>query len=377
VDVQVHTAQLHSALERGLHAMEHFGFLGSLDAVYLYGEGTALTLTFDGGIRTLVLRVAGSVVTSGGIQLPLERFATIIARLPATVVRLNTDASGQQIQMTSHNLDLTLRGKAISAAPALPSPVRWIALGHCSAQALANALEQVGYAIGQNERRPALNGTCFQVRSSQLLLTAADGFRLAHTGLVLHTPAEQPQDLIIGRNDVTILISLLNWVWSAVAILALPSSGTILIHTADVDYAFRAMHEEYPDLSRSVPGIPNTSAVIATQSLRDMVQLIGCLGFLEGYGVFLELVPNTSSAPGRVILTASTAEGVSVRGICEGLVEGQPRSFRLNTTYVMDALAVIRTTHVCIEMAEHENVLFLRPIGFPDDWHLIMPMKQP
>ena len=378
MDMQVHTEHLRNALERVQRATEEFGSRGSLGIVHLYGAGNAITLTMDGEVRFLALRSIGRVARAGGILLSLSDLATLIAPLPATVIRLEVDPPGRELQITSPGLVITMQGTAAPDCPTLPSAAGWCTVGRCAAQVLHDAIEQVRYATGTNDRRPVLNGARLQVHDAQASLSAADGSRLAHTAILLYEPAPQAHDLTIARNDLYALSRILNGTYEAATIQISPSGNTLMVATSCATYTCDTVEGEYPDLSRFVPGVPDAYAEVATQALREAIQIVSCLGYLADYGcITLELVPESPLAAGRVVLNATATDGDSVRAICEGPVEGQARTYRLNSIFVRDALAAIRTEHFRIEVAATDGPLYLRPVGFPEDWHLIMTMQQP
>jgi hypothetical protein len=76
----------------------------------------------------------------------------------------------------------------------MPSSAQWTPLGRYSAQALHHAIEQVRYAAGTDKRRPVMNGARLRVHGAQASLSAADGFRAAHTEILLAEPSAQAHD---------------------------------------------------------------------------------------------------------------------------------------------------------------------------------------
>ena len=360
MDVQVHTAHLHNALERIQLAAKHFGYLGSPGTVHLHSEGTAISLTIDGAMRKLSLRTTGSVARTGGILLPLSDVATMIAQLPATVIRLEVDPPGRQLTITSPGLVITLQGQAPLDVPTMLSSVQWFTLGRCSAHALHHAIEQVRYAIGTNERRPVLNGARLQVHGAQASLSAADGFRVAHTEILLTEPAQHAHDLIIPRDDLYALDSILNGTREAATLRVSPSGSIMMFSTSWADYACDTIEGEYPDISRFVPSAPETYAEVITQSLREAIQIIMCLGYLADRGcIALELVPVSPLATSHVIVKATATDGDAVRSTCEGLVHGQARSSWLNSIFLRDSLEAIRTEYIHIEVTGTNGPIYL------------------
>ncbi len=88
----------------------------------------------------------------------------------------------------------------------------------------------------------------------------------------------------------------------------------------------------------------------------------------------LQVVPSETNGVGRLIITATSTEHGDNVSELDTTVDGQPLEVAFNARYLIDALSVIDTAQVTLELRDANSPGVIRPVGGGDFVHVLMPM---
>jgi DNA polymerase-3 subunit beta len=88
----------------------------------------------------------------------------------------------------------------------------------------------------------------------------------------------------------------------------------------------------------------------------------------------LEIVPGGELAPGRITLTATSAEVGDNVGEIDAVIEGEEMEIAFNAKYLIDVLSVVDAAQVALETTTSSSPGVIKPVGSEDFTHVIMPM---
>ncbi len=162
------------------------------------GDQISLTTTnLDLGIRC---RTKAAVSEPGAITLPVRKLASIIREMPSLEVELES-YSNNQAKITSGTSLFRVMGIAADEFPPLPT----FADQHSyllRQDDLARMLRSVSYAQSTDETRYIMNGVFFSFEDQQLTLVATDGRRLAIISKEVEVAEENAGHLILPAKTV-------------------------------------------------------------------------------------------------------------------------------------------------------------------------------
>jgi DNA polymerase-3 subunit beta len=169
------------------------------------GKISLTTTNLDLGIRC---QVAAEIKQPGGITLPVRKLADIVRELSGSDVEVEA-SEGNQALIRSGNSKFRIMGLGKENFPPLPQfdDNRTYTLAQSQ---LLTMLKRVSYAQSQDETRHILNGVYFDFHSSQLVLAATDGRRLAVTQHPLQSTENGEGKIILPGKTVAELLRLLD-----------------------------------------------------------------------------------------------------------------------------------------------------------------------
>ena len=88
----------------------------------------------------------------------------------------------------------------------------------------------------------------------------------------------------------------------------------------------------------------------------------------------MQVVPGGEGDVGRLIITATSPEHGDNVSEMDVTVEGEPIEVAFNARYLIDALSVIDTAQVTLELRDPTSPGVIRPVGGGDFVHVFMPM---
>jgi DNA polymerase-3 subunit beta len=215
--------------------------------------------------------VSAEVAQAGAITADGQLLYEIARKLPA----------GQQVTMTLADGRLGVSaGRARSKLPTLPvSDFPLIRMDAPSAsfelpaKALARAIGQVRFAIGDQPARPYLSGIYIHAAADGLRLAATDSLRLAATRIDLPEGAEKLKGAILPAKFIAELARLLGEQEDSTATLAL-SDRLVTASLDDITLTGKLIEGNYPQYERIIPQA-NTHVIVAdADALADAVDRV-------------------------------------------------------------------------------------------------------
>jgi DNA polymerase III subunit beta len=244
----------------------------------------------------------------------------------------------------------------------------------------ATLKEMIGAVIeaaGDDVQHPVFTGVLVQVRGRQLTLVAADRQRLALRRDTLGSDAGERQDIIIPAQTLSDLTRILPA--QGRVVMAVTARRSQVIFTTDqLQLSSRLIEGKFPDYTQILPREHATLAVVGTATLASLVREVW--PFAEGGKdvVVLSLKGGAGESldPGQLVLEASAQDlGDTTRHI-SATVDGPDQQIIYDIRHVRDALDVIRTPEVAIELTSEARPGVIRPVGGVEFVTVITPFTR-
>jgi len=370
-------------LARGLsvvsRAVSSRSTLPVLANVMLRTEDAGLKLTATNLEIGITYWVPGKIETDGATTVPAKLLTDLVNSLPAgDRVDLELQA-GDVLHLRCGRFESHIKGIDADEFPAIGAagerPTTRIAQN-----VLRRALAETAFAAASDEARPILTGVLAKFEGDQLTLAAADGFRLAIRTLSLTDTTTRAAWIVPARTLVEVAHSLPSTPGLPVTLSGTAGDHQLHVALGDVEISSRLIDGQFPDYERIIPSDSATSVILGTADLLRATRVAAVFARDNANVIRLECTPppeDGTPALGHVLVKATSAEMGDNVGQLDASVRGNAGQISFNGRYLRDALEVIGSPQVALQLTGDQRPGVLRPVGEFETGHLqiIMPMR--
>jgi DNA polymerase-3 subunit beta len=237
-------------------------------------------------------------------------------------------------------------------------------------------INQVVFAASTDITRGPLQGVFTTFSGDTLTLTASDAYRLSVRSAKLASPSVADFSVLIPSRTVAELGRILPDDDSVVAITVTPNRGQILFHLENLDFLATLMNESFVNYKQIIPKEFKTRVVANTSELQKAVKIAGFFARDGSSMLKLNMTPGDSGA-GTITVSAEAQDIGDNDSVVDAVVAGDGMQIGFNSKYVADALNVMNSSQVALELTGPTHAGVLRPVDGADFLHVIMPVTVP
>jgi len=318
--------------------------------------------------------IAARIEQDGSTTVPARTFSDLVSTLPADQVMLSLDTRTQTLNVrggTSTN-DI----KCIDAQEFPPSPpVDLDGAVQLNVADFREMIQQVAFAASTDEARPVLMGVLLQADKDKLTLAAADGFRLSVRKATLSTPAPAPMTAIIPARSLMELARVAPDGEETLQMAIPKMRNQVVFRAKDVEVTSQLIDGAFPDYQQIIPRKYTTRTLVSTAALLKACKQAEIFA-REGSNVARINIKSASgqAQASELEISATSEETGKNETVVEATVDGGGVLIAFNVKYMREALEVIKTPNVALEMTAANAPGVLRPVGDDQFLHVIMPM---
>jgi DNA polymerase III subunit beta len=317
--------------------------------------------------------IPARIEQNGSTTVPARTFSDLVSTLPADQVMLSLDTRTQTLNVrggTSTN-DI----KCIDAQEFPPAAgVDLDGAMQLNVAEFREMIQQVAFAASTDEARPVLMGVLLQAEKDKLTLAAADGFRLSVRHAKLSSPAPAPISVIIPARSLTELARVAPDGDETLQMAIPKMRNQVVFRAKDVEVTSQLIDGTFPDYQQIIPRKHSTRTLVATNALLKACKQAEIFA-REGSNVArVNIKSGGSGQPGELEISAISEETGKSETIVEASVDGGGVLIAFNVKFLREALEVMKTPNVAIEMTAANAPGVLRPVGDDNFLHVIMPM---
>ena len=342
------------------------------------GDGLRLVATnLD---LTVSRRLRATVSTAGRTTVPARLLADYVALLDrGKQVSLSLTSSGHKLHLACDRYEANIATLPADDFPTTPTVDGTIRI-EVDGAVLKTAIDQVVFAAAPDDTRPVLAGVLLRLETGQLTLAAADGFRLAIRTLSLTDTTTRAAWIVPARTLVEVAHSLPSTPGLSVTLSGTAGDHQLHVALGDVEISSRLIDGQFPDYERIIPSDSATSVILGTADLLRATRVAAVFARDNSNIVRLECTPppeDGTPALGQVLVKATSAEMGDNVGQLDASVRGNAGQISFNGRYLRDALEVIGSPQVDLQLTGDQRPGVLRPVGELETGHLqiIMPMR--
>jgi DNA polymerase-3 subunit beta len=317
--------------------------------------------------------IPARVEQPGATTVPARTFLDLVGALPADQVMLSLDKRTQTLNVrggTSTN-DI----KCIDAQEFPPSqPVDLDGAMQLKVSDFREMIQQVAFAASTDEARPVLMGVLLLAEKDKLTMAAADGFRLSVRHALLPTPAPSPITAIIPARSLNELARVAPDGEEMLQMAIPKMRNQVVFRARDVEVTSQLIDGTFPDYQQIIPRKHSTRTVVSTTALLKACKQAEIFA-REGSNVArVNIKSGGTGQASELEISAMSEETGKNETIVEATVDGGGVLIAFNVKFLREALEVIKTPNVAIEMSAANAPGVLRPVGDDNFLHVIMPM---
>jgi DNA polymerase III subunit beta len=325
---------------------------------------------------SITVWVKASVVEAGEITVPARLLTDFVSSLSASdTVHLALDDSNLALNVKSGRFEANIRGILAEDFPTVPQVTHPLNVAHIASNTLREAISQVSIAASGDETRPVLTGIFTKFEGGEITMASADGFRMAVRTSNLAREVDNNFSVLLPARAMQELARILPDDESEVEITTTANKSQALFKAEGVNFTSSLIEGNFPNYREIIPKQYVTRTVINTAQLVRAVKIASLFAKGDGsYIVRIGVQPGEGLAPSSLIITANAVEVGDNQSVLEATVNGGMAQIAFNVNLLKEALEVITTSEVAIELQSPANPGVIKPVGKDDYTHVLMPM---
>lgn len=326
--------------------------------------------------------IGAKVETEGAITVPARVLADYVGSLPPERVDMAVDVRSQTLNLHCARYEAHIRGIDATEFPLIPTDGdgRRISL---DPRLFRSMVEQVVFAAATDDSRPVLTGVYTRLEPTEdgavLTLAAADGFRLAVREEQVQAELSETLTMIVPARSLSELSRIIGGLSEEdlekpLVVSVTANRNQVLFQLPNVLVVSQLIDLTFPDYKAIIPKTHTTRIVVDRQAFHHAVKQAAIFARTAANVARLQIVPGTELAPGRLTVTASSAELGDNVGELDASVEGAQMEIAFDTRYLSDVLSVMDTPQVVVDTIDPSSPGVFRPAGKSNFLAVVMPI---
>ena len=328
--------------------------------------GAGLSLTGYNMETAITYLIDADVSDPGQCILPAKLFGDIIRRLPEGPVTVVVD-DNFKVSIRAGYASFTISAESADDYPELPDVSTGKAI-RIPQIALKELIGGTIFAVSENQGRPIHTGVKFEVREESVSAIAVDGFRLARRTYHTAEPTGRDLNFVVPAAGLKEVEKILSDPEGDVAF----TLGTkhILYQVGNATLVCRLLEGEFLDWRKVVPMNCPIKLVAHVSDLASSVERVGLI-VSEKYKSPVRCIFSNQVLNMRTSTTIGAAEDR-----CAIAGDGKELEIGFNVRYLADALKVVPSEEVTLELTNGLSPIVLTPVDDKVDFaYMILPVR--
>lgn len=356
----ISSGELMSGLSAVIGAVPSKATLPILETVLFESEGDKLKLCATDLEVSIIEYVSAEVSEEGSIAIPARRLLETLRQLPDIPVTFEVDERSH-IKFKTDKGTYKLVGEKGDEFPEIPNLDDGLKI-KTSTEGLKNALKKTGFAVSNDDLRPAMMGVYFQLGTEESKIVATDGHRLVRL-IRRDIVSPEPREFIAPEKSLNLTIKTLDGDETEITVsedhVRFKSGNTILVT--------RLINEQYPNYESVIPRENDKELKVSREQMLATVKRVSVFASSTTKQMRLSLQPNILNISAEDIDMSSEAkESIS----CE--YENEEMEIGFNAKYLADVLNNIDDPEVVFEFSTPNRAGIVRPSVQDDDEDMLM-----
>ncbi len=310
--------------------------------------------------------VNAEIQEPGAVTLPARILLEVISNLPEALVTIEVD-DASTAKITCERSDYAIRGLPAEEFPAVPE-VDEGAKFTIKQDALKRVIEQTSFAASADETRPILTGALFVLAPDRLHVVATDTHRLALTEAEGNVQAEEEYRVIVPVRALSELARVLDEA-AEEGVTASIGATHVKFELPQVTLWSRLIEGQFPNYEKVIPSSCDKKLIVDRETLQDALRRVIVVAREDANRVIFRTEGDVLS------LNADSQDVGSAHEETPVQLEGEPIEIAFNGRYLLQALEVLDSEQVQIELTGALNPGVIRPVDESGYVYVLMPMQ--
>ena len=328
--------------------------------------GMGISLTGYNMETAITYDIEADVSDAGECILPAKLFGDIVRRLPEGPVTVVV-GEDYKVSIRAGYASFTISAESAEDYPELPdvNSGRPVMLPQ---NQLKNLISGTIFAVADNQARPIHNGVKFEVTDTSVTTVAVDGFRLARRTYHPEEGTGREMSFVVPSPGLKEVEKIVSDVEDMASFTLGPKH--ILFQVGKATLVCRLLEGEFLDWRRVVPTDCPIKLIASVSDLASSVERVGLI-VSEKYKSPVRCVFGNNELLMRTNTTIGAAEDK-----CAFAGDGKELEIGFNVRYLADALRVIPSEEVTLELTNGLSLIVLTPADNKFDFaYMVLPVR--
>lgn len=341
--------------------------------VLLTAEQSRLKLVATNLEMAISYWIGAKVEEEGTITVPARLLTEFVASLPNENIDIELSSRTKTLSLKCARFEARISGVDAKDFPPIPDINEGIKT-KLDVDTLGKGISHVAFAAATEESRPVLTGVDARFNNDELILAAADGFRLAVYKLNLSESVNQQAEVIIPARTLTELNRMMSDEEEGVDVTINPNKSQALFRMKNTELVSQLVQGTFPQYDQLIPQSHTTRVTVDVADFLRATRTASIFA-RDGSGI-VRLVAGSDgdSAPGKLTISARSEEIGDDVGEIDAAVEGEEMKIAFNGKYLIDVLGVLNESQAILETTNSSSPGVIRPVGSDNYVHVVMPM---
>ena len=328
--------------------------------------GHVLSLTGYNMETAITYEIAAEISDPGVCILPAKLFGDIIRRLPEGPVTVVVDET-YKVSIRAGFASFTIAAENADDYPDLPDVGEGRGI-RIPQNALKSLIGGTIFAVSENQARPIHTGVRFEVEDMAISAIAVDGFRLARRTYHPEVGTGRTMAFVVPAQALKEVEKILTDSDEDASFTLGPKH--ILFQIGGATLVCRLLEGDFLDWRRVVPTNCPVKLIAHVSDLASSVERVGLI-VSEKYKSPVRCVFSHQEVLMRTNTTIGAAEDR-----CSLAGDGKELEIGFNVRYLADALRVIPSEEVTLELTNGLSPLVMTPVDDKQDFaYMILPVR--
>ncbi|MFA4937067.1 MAG: DNA polymerase III subunit beta [Patescibacteria group bacterium] len=342
-----------------------------LNNVLLKTEAGGLTISSTNLEVGVITKIRAKVSAEGSLTVQGKLFTELVSLLPNEKVDLEVNGLNLKVSCAGHQT--IIHGLAADDFPVIPEVVSK-KTATVVGKDLAEAFEQVAFAVNVNENRPEISGVLLNILDNKkIALVATDSYRLAEKIIDVVKGDLGTGQLIIPLKTVQQVIRVANTNEEIKEINVQISDNQIMWSIGETIIVSRIISAQFPDYKQIIPKKFNTELWLDRNTILQAVKSASLFTRAGINDVRLQVNPGEKTVQ---ISSVNSQLGEDSSTLAVNKVSGEANEIVFNYRYLIDGLNVITDKEIKLSLVDTNNPGLLKPAANGDYNYIIMPIRQ-
>lgn len=306
------------------------------------------------------------VEEEGRLCIPARKLFEIVREIDGDLSFESIDE--QWLRVKAGNSDFRLACLPANEFPAWPAieDVEEITI---DATALMEMIEKTIYSAGESDTRYTLNGLLFHIQPQDKVFTivGTDGHRLALIVKQMDGKVKDEKRMIVPRKAVSELRRFLNKEGEDVKIAL--GKNHLLFGVGNVQFLTRLIEGTYPNYEQVIPQANEKRVFIKRDTFIKALRRVSIMSRERANAVRFDLGEDS------LILSSSNPDLGDAKEEVAVEYKGDRLSIGFNARYLLDALGVMASEKIILELQDPLSPVLVKEEGSEDYRCVVMPMR--